>query len=1394
MSTAYFRLSFISLLLLWIPLAIQAQQPQWPLTGPALSALPADVRAAAAKISAEPFMEATVFFERDAYSFDTAGRMTYHHTLVYRVETKNGVDDWSELRIRWAPWYQNPPEIRARVIAADGSVSVLDPKTITDGPAREDNEDTYTDERVRKVPLPAMAVGSIVEEEDVRADKSPYFAGGGVYTDGYGRSVPTARVELLVDVPASTKFRYKVHGLPDAQVKEDVQGDVRHFSLEQGYLPGLADSDIDLPTHESNSPFIVFSTGESWASVANSYRQLAEVNIDPDKVKGLVPHPDSGRNQTIAQIVARLHKEVRYTGIEFGEASLQPATAPEILKRHYGDCKDKAALLVAMLRTAGIPAYMALLDSGPGMDVDPDLPGMNSFDHAIVYVPAAPNAGALWIDATAEYTHVGTLPYMDGGRLALVIREGITELTRTPDPVPETDALVELRDVILSKYGPAKITETSVTQGDVDANYRSYYGDALSRETKADLEKYAKNEYMAKALTNISHGDAHDLNAPFDLKLEMTEAKRGNTSIDDAVVGIPFDDIFARLSQWFRTDPRTEGVKLTPQQEDNQKRAKAARVADYDVQPFSTEWRYSITVPEGFILRALPEDKSTNIGPATLTQHYETDTQGIVKVTLRFETSKPQYTSDEVLALRDAVLATYKQDPIAVWFDQAGSKLLTAGKTKEGLAADRALIAKHPSESLYHAQIAYAYLTAGLGDLARAEAEQAVKLDPKSAVSYRTLGWVCQFNAIGIQFAAGFDWDCAQKAMKQAVDLDPDNSNTTANLAILDEYDPQGDRYSPDAHLADAITILRALKEKDKSVGEQYDDNILFDLFYSGRYKELLDELDKLPSTTTRRGLAISATVALQGGTKGVAAGIERANQLSAGSEERTSALATAGNQLLHLRLYPEAAGILSAAADGQQDSAATTQRIAVIRQLTPWKNEFLPSSDPRNVVQRMFASYFTSQFNEATASRILSRHAYSSEDEWQHNLETAEQTHGMLHLMAVRSGLPATVMLDVVMGNLKYSAQGDDDSGYRITVDRVGAKSSQYFVTKENGAYLIVTDGNTPSEAGNQVLFLLKSGRNKEAQSLLNWMRERMHKGGGDDPLAGPLFPRFWNVDDPADPNVMQLAAAALVASNPAIKDLLPQVRDAWQKTATDEARLNFALLLAYGYRTAEDAPHLKEIADGILKQYPDSYTAMDLLGSAYGMLNKWDDWKEMLDSRLARRPDDEELLRLKASMDDEHGDWAADRSIRQMLIDKGTAKPGDYNMYGWSALFDNSVNDAAIKEARQATMLTNNASFAEIHTLACLYAAAGKTTEARDLLLKAMNLSNLSAPNSELWYGFGSIYEQYGITDAAIRAYSKVEKPQGRITPGSTYLLAQSRLKILQSSTTSPDKISLK
>ena len=125
-------------------------------------------------------------------------------------------------------------------------------------------------------------------------------------------------------------------------------------------------SDIDLPTHFPRSPGVEFSTGKSWQSVARGYFELAEPQIKPDQVRSVLPAATShDRLLLIQSIVSSLHKEVRYTGVEFGESELKPQTPSEVLKRHYGDCKDKASLLVTMLR-ASISVQPGAGNSGPG--------------------------------------------------------------------------------------------------------------------------------------------------------------------------------------------------------------------------------------------------------------------------------------------------------------------------------------------------------------------------------------------------------------------------------------------------------------------------------------------------------------------------------------------------------------------------------------------------------------------------------------------------------------------------------------------------------------------------------------------------------------------------------------------------------------------------------------------------------------------------------------------------------------------------------------------------------------------------------------------------------------------------------------------------------------------
>ena len=272
---------------------------------------------------------------------------------------------------------------------------------------------------------------------------------------------------------------------------------------------------------------------------------------------------------------------LRYTGVEFDEAAIVPRPPSETLRRKYGDCKDQAALLVAMLRAAGVPARVALLRAGEGPDVDPDLPGLGVFDHAIVRVAGEP---PLWIDPTDPYAASGDLPTPDQGRLALEAAPGTTGLQKTPESAAADNRTLETREFFLAEEGEARVVETTEVWGAPERNYRRYYAEVDRDKIKKGLEEYVKGRYRAKKLEKYEATDPSNVAIPFRLTLEATGAARGTTSGGEAAVAIEPGPITAELPE----EIADAGEKEEP------------RVNDLFLpKPFRTEWHYRIVPPPG---------------------------------------------------------------------------------------------------------------------------------------------------------------------------------------------------------------------------------------------------------------------------------------------------------------------------------------------------------------------------------------------------------------------------------------------------------------------------------------------------------------------------------------------------------------------------------------------------------------------------------------------------------------------------------------------------------------------------------------------------------------------------------------------------------------------------
>src|ERR1044071_107392 len=144
---------------------------------------------------------AVYILNETTYKFDQDGHTKMTRHLIKRVVTEEGASQVGTISAYWAPWYEEKPQIEARVISADGAVYQLDPKAIVEA-TPEIERDMVTAQPLLRAPLPAVATGSIGETFVTTEGRSPIAGGGkyGRFEFGYGVAIERGR--LILDAPA----------------------------------------------------------------------------------------------------------------------------------------------------------------------------------------------------------------------------------------------------------------------------------------------------------------------------------------------------------------------------------------------------------------------------------------------------------------------------------------------------------------------------------------------------------------------------------------------------------------------------------------------------------------------------------------------------------------------------------------------------------------------------------------------------------------------------------------------------------------------------------------------------------------------------------------------------------------------------------------------------------------------------------------------------------------------------------------------------------------------------------------------------------------------------------------------------------------------------------------
>ena len=99
-------------------------------------------------------------------------------------------------------------------------------------------------------------------------------------------------------------------------------------------------------------------------------------------------------------------KNIRYVAVFLGHGGLIPHPADQVLANRYGDCKDHAILMQALLAAVGIQSSTALVNSGSAYTLA--IVGIiGPPNHAITYVPSLD----VYVDSTDQFSPYGTLSF-----------------------------------------------------------------------------------------------------------------------------------------------------------------------------------------------------------------------------------------------------------------------------------------------------------------------------------------------------------------------------------------------------------------------------------------------------------------------------------------------------------------------------------------------------------------------------------------------------------------------------------------------------------------------------------------------------------------------------------------------------------------------------------------------------------------------------------------------------------------------------------------------------------------------------------------------------------------------------------------------------------------------
>ncbi len=529
----YARISTLIFALLLVSSA-SAQSPAW-----VRQAITAPVP------SYEKDVPAVVLHDEQAVTLGSDGKLVTTENRAVRLLNNEG-RSFAVARAYYLVSSGKVKSIEAWLIRGGAQAKEYDKKSVLD--VISDTDDVYNEGRLKVIDGTRDAQAGDIFAYSIVSEDPPLF-----YQDMYGfqSRLPTLVSRYSLSLPqgwraSSTTFNH-------AEVQPQQVGNTYIWELRN--LPPippepLSPSIVNLapriavnyfPENSSqgvNRAFADWLDVSRWATTLYDPQVIIDDNM-AIKAKELT----AGAKTELEKIraIGTYVQNLQYISIDIGVGhgnGYKPRPSNTVLNRGYGDCKDKANLMRALLKVLAIEAYPIAIYSGDPNYVKAEWASPRQFNHCIIAVKVSDGTDAptvmthatlgrlLIFDATDQFTPVGDLPDYLQGSHGLIIAGENGGLAQMPITSAETDLLERRIEVELSDIGELKGKIEERANGQTSTVFRREMRGMSAGDYRKAIEGWLTRGSTGAKLVELQSAD-RQAEAAFDLDVEFSAPRYG---------------------------------------------------------------------------------------------------------------------------------------------------------------------------------------------------------------------------------------------------------------------------------------------------------------------------------------------------------------------------------------------------------------------------------------------------------------------------------------------------------------------------------------------------------------------------------------------------------------------------------------------------------------------------------------------------------------------------------------------------------------------------------------------------------------------------------------------------------------------------------------------------